>query len=531
MPRPRAPPRGAARDRQHVAHRLVEPGGEEAAQALALERIVEPGVERIDVHRQLVLAPQVIEDVLVGREDALGIEPEPLGHAAEEAPRQGLVRAARGGLVGEERGVAPERLAVAAPERVERPARQRLARVPLALPEMNEPARRVLGAQAVEEIGGEALLVRPERRGVPLLAVGIVDGDERRLAAHRQAHVARAQRRVDGVAEGLDLRPLGVGVRLGHARRLPHARHRHLVLEGGLALGDEPAHRRRGGRLRRASERQMPFTREEPRGRIEPDPARAGQVHLAPGVEIDEVLGRPRRPVVERLGVGLELHEVARDEARREAEAAEDLREEPGGVAARSRALLQRLLRRLQAGLEADHIANVPRELLVELDEEIVGGAGLARDGGDEGVEERRARRERSIRSELGLQRLLVLKGPLLGVRLEEEVERVDHRHFGDDVDLDSELGRGLREDEASEVVGLGILLPVDEVLLGQDLERITEDARATVRRRPQPDDLRAERDRPVVAVGGDVVDGYVDRHRSFLGARRAGEDTARRVE
>ena len=54
-----------------------------------------------------------------------------------------------------------------------------------------------------------------------------------------------------------------------------------------------------------------------------------------------------------------------------------------------------------------------------------------------------------------------------LGRRLEEEVERIDHRHLGDQIDVDGELARLLRKDEAREVVAVRILLPVEEVLRG----------------------------------------------------------------
>src|SRR3954463_11364165 len=45
------------------------------------------------------------------------------------------------------------------------------------------------------------------------------------------------------------------------------------------------------------------------------------------------------------------------------------------------------------------------------------------------------------------------------------------------------------------------------------DLERIAQDRRARVRRRPQTDGLRAEIDRAVVFVVRDVVQCDVDRH------------------
>ena len=61
-----------------------------------------------------------------------------------------------------------------------------------------------------------------------------------------------------------------------------------------------------------------PSPASRPRRRIEADPARAGQIHFAPGVQIGEVLVRAAR-AVERFQVGLELDEVAADEPRREA--------------------------------------------------------------------------------------------------------------------------------------------------------------------------------------------------------------------
>ena len=58
-------------------------------------------------------------------------------------------------------------------------------------------------------------------------------------------------------------------------------------------------------------------------------------------------------------------------------------------------------------------------------------------------------------------------------------------------------------EHESREVVAVGVLLPVDEVSLRRDLQRVAQDRRAAVRRGPQPDDVRRERDEPIVAVAG----------------------------
>ncbi len=62
-------------------------------------------------------------------------------------------------------------------------------------------------------------------------------------------------------------------------------------------------------------------------------------------------------------------------------------------------------------------------------------------------------------------------------------------------------------EDEAGQVVGLGVLLPVDEVLRRGDLHRIGQDSRARMRRRPQADHLGAQGHATVVAVVRNVIE------------------------
>ena len=77
-----------------------------------------------------------------------------------------------------------------------------------------------------------------------------------------------------------------------------------------------------------AGERDVALAGEQAGGRVEADPAGAGQVDLGPGVQVGEVGLRPRR-AVERLHVGLELDQVARDEARRQAEVPQQLHQQP----------------------------------------------------------------------------------------------------------------------------------------------------------------------------------------------------------
>ena len=69
------------------------------------------------------------------------------------------------------------------------------------------------------------------------------------------------------------------------------------------------------------------------------------------------------------------------------------------------------------------------------------------------------------------------------------------------------------REDQARLVVGKRVLLPVNKVGAGFDLERVRQDLAAAMRGRAQADHLRAEVDWPVVDVMGNVVQRGMDGH------------------
>ncbi len=80
-------------------------------------------------------------------------------------------------------------------------------------------------------------------------------------------------------------------------------------------------------------------------------------------------------------------------------------------------------------------------------------------------------------RSQIGLEvfceRLGVGEPGLFGVFLDEEVERVDHLHVGDEADGDGQAARPVRKDQPGKEVAEGVLLPVDEVVGGFDHERV----------------------------------------------------------
>jgi hypothetical protein len=115
--------------------------------------------------------------------------------------------------------------------------------------------------------------------------------------------------------------------------------------------------------------------------------------------------------------------------------------------------------------------------------------------------------------SQLMIERAIVLEGKSLRLRFEKKIERIVDRHLGDEVHLDLKFAGGFLEDQPGEVIGLGILLPVDEMVFRADAQGVTEDARARMRRGSQPNDLRPERHQPVVLVMGAMMKGDVNRH------------------
>ena len=159
--------------------------------------------------------------ILVSREDEACRQLQTLGDAGEKASGQFAVGAIVLLFVGDQCVVVPDRLTVAAPVAIERPARQLLAGIPLALAKMHQPLWCVLLAHALEQLGGQPTFVRPQRGGVPFGAVRVVDGDEGRLAAHGQAHIAFEQVGIDLPAQRLDRPPLFIAVGLGDPRRFP----------------------------------------------------------------------------------------------------------------------------------------------------------------------------------------------------------------------------------------------------------------------------------------------------------------------
>jgi hypothetical protein len=81
----------------------------------------------------------------------------------------------------------------------------------------------------------------------------------------------------------------------------------------------------------------------------------------------------------------------------------------------------------------------------------------------------------------------------VLGIGFHEEIEWIRHRHVGGQVDDDVEQIGRLGEDKARDPVAVRVLLPVQEVVLRRDVERIAEN-RCPAMRAPAAAGSRAAR-------------------------------------
>ena len=459
--------------RQHVGRYLIQSGIQHLCQAQSILAARQIGCERIHVRRQVLFGVHRAPDVLVGRHHVAAIECQTVAEPSGEALP--ILRAVSevDAVLAEPARILPQRLAVGAPETAECPARQRLPRKPFALAEMQHARGREALFQPQQQSAREAALVFAERFEVPLDAIHVVDGNEGRLAAHGEPHVPRLELRVHLFAQRVHRLPLFRRERFGDARILVDALELHVEAEIHLRNFGEAGNRRGRSRALGAGERNMTFPGQQSGSRIESHPAGTRHEGLGPGVQVGEVLLRPSRSI-QRFLIRRDLHQVAGHEPRRDAEIAQQLHQQPAGIAAGTEREFERLIRRLYAGLHAHDVADVALQAGVDRDQQIGDWHAVAQRFLSEAREPRRAQRTRRLHRKVGHELVPQLIGigerEVLRVALDEEVERVDHRQVRYEIDGNLEFGRLVWKDRARDPVAVRILLPVEEVLSGRNL-------------------------------------------------------------
>ena len=419
-------------------------------------------------------------------DDKSGIEAQAGGKRCGKPLRRRDAGATRRSRIGDQRAIAPKRRAIHPPIHADGPSRQRLARIPLALAGVQESTGRKRIREAAQKRFGKLALLRRRCRVVPLRSIHVVDRNERRLAALCQAHVVLREVRVDAPSKLTDRFPLRVAVRFCDSRILVDARDAHRKRELHRARIGEADHRCRVARIGSAGKRQVPLAGEEAGRRVEPDPAGAWQKGFRPGMQVRELPIRARG-AVERLHVGDKLNQVARREACGDAELAQYLHEQPTRVAAGTATSLQRVVGRLHARLHPHEVLDLELELLVETHQRVDGLFSrrnrLAKTFEPRG-KPRSKRRNLEERDQLLRERGCVAERIVLGVGLDEKVERIGHGHVRREVDDDVQRRGGFGEHKPRDPVPVRILLPIEEIFVRSDLQRIAENRRPAMRRR-----------------------------------------------
>ena len=189
------------------------------------------------------------------------------------------------------------------------------------------------------------------------------------------------------------------------------------------------------------------------------------------------------------------------------------LHQQPGAVAARTAGQLQSFLTRLNTGLHADVVFERLPDLLIEIDQKVLGCAGLAIHVLQQGHQQRAGFRQFAIRHQFLGELFVVFERVFGGVFLQKEIKRVDHGHVRNHLHFNVEVCGLVRKHQPGQIVAERVLLPVDEMLLRQDAQRITQNRRAAVCGGAQAQDMRRHVHGPVILVVGLVANGDADSH------------------
>ena len=198
----------------------------------------------------------------------------------------------------------------------------------------------------------------------------------------------------------------------------------------------------------------------------------------------------------------------------------QDLHQQPGAVTARSEGPLEGLVRALHTRFHADRVGDRAKDPTVELDQEVDDGlvarpwrARVAAPLLQPLRQQRAGFVVSQVRRQLAAQPGVVDERIARRLFVDEEVERVDGGEVGDEIDRHGEQAGRLGEHQTRHVVAERVLLPVDEVLVGFDGQRVGEDRCAAMRSRPHAHDVRRQTDGPVEPVADAVLQRDLDAH------------------
>ena len=323
-----ARPRLPALHRQHKAGGFGQATTKDTGDAGAFLGVFQFGIFRCHVFGQVAFAQDPFRRVFIGGHHVVGCQPQ----LSRDAVQQGY-GACRGGAQigpfgGDQRRVGPHRFAITPPIQAEGPARQAFTGIPFALTVMQEPTGGKAVAQAADQLVGKHPFGRADSFGVPFRGFKIEGRDEGRLPPHGQAHIPRRQCGIDLLTHGIQIGPGAFRIGFGDAGVFGDAGDRHVKGEIHLGIAGHTRNRRGVAVMRGGGQRDVAFTGEQARGGVKADPARAGQIHLAPGVQVGEIdCGAGR--AVQRHQIGFQLDQIARDKAGGKAQMAQRLHQQP----------------------------------------------------------------------------------------------------------------------------------------------------------------------------------------------------------
>ena len=219
--------------------------------------------------------------------------------------------------------------------------------------------------------------------------------------------------------------------------------------------------------------------------------------------------------------IGRELYQITGHKTRRQTEMAQNLHQQPAGIPAGARSQLECFVRRLHAGFHAHQVTNVALQLLIDqhqkIDDVAAGDITTGAKTIEPSLQQGAGCFLLQIGRKLGRKLSRICKGEYFRVGLDKKIERVDHRHIGDQIHRNTEFSRSVRKHEPRYVITVSVLLPIDKVFIGNDVQRIAEDRRTAMGSGTQANFVRRYADQAVESVMGLVMERYTDCH-GFLG-------------